>query len=499
MADLPARYAQLKYVLFSWPNTPLLKKDGLAKMWFKTHATMSTFASALGGYPLPIYEAALASSNCGVPELFLDEHQVAQLLALLAEEMGPSRAQASWKPTAWHSREALERGTAGGQIRVHRFESQEALEDRFAQLKDHDDWAATKAHWTDLKRAQEVWSRLLDGARSRQLDPLVVAVDIETWEQDHDAITEVGVAMASIRPEGMLEVKAEHFVVAENAHRRNGRYCPDARDDFQLGQSVTLPTAELSSRLQQLFFPPSQPPPTPPARSYSSAASTSSSSAPPPPSPPPPPATRRPLILLLHDPRGDVVSLAQLDLQTNLFERALPSPSSSALSPPSPPPSDPPPALFLLDTQRLYSGWSRRKKQARLEDAAQALGVGRVNVGKNGEADEGEVLKPHNAGNDAWATLQLYLRLMQCPIGNSADWLPDSLRATAPAVELKPPKSRPPLSHHTSHSNADGGSRRGGRGGRGGGGGGGGGGRGRRGGRGRGLPPPVPAARSPGA
>ncbi|GAA5974384.1 hypothetical protein JCM11641_005250 [Rhodosporidiobolus odoratus] len=414
--DASETFAQLKYVLFSWPNTPLLKKDGLAKAWFKSHATMETFATAVGGFPLTMYEAALPATPAGVPELFLPRSSCEALVASLAHEMGPSRAQASWKATAWHTRAALTKGSHHiGGVKVHRFQSQAQLEDRFAQLKDANDWVATRQHWKELKRAQEVWARLVYGVRSGELQQAtVVSVDFETWEADHDAITEVGVTTLRIKPPGAFEEQPEHFVVAENAQHRNGRYCPDARDNFQFGTSSTLPTASLSAYLQRLLRQP------PPSRAQTSDGSVPSH----PPSAPPgllPPSEPGPVLLLLHDPRGDLISLAQLSLQMNLFERTLPPPSSPAFSRPSlSSPSDPPPSLFLLDTQRLYSGWSRRKKQARLEDACAAVGV---------DAD-GRPLVPHNAGNDAFATLRLFVRLMAMDIGGSADEIPASMLAS---------------------------------------------------------------------
>ncbi|BGP12096.1 hypothetical protein JCM10213_005203 [Rhodosporidiobolus nylandii] len=413
----PDSFAQLKYVCFSWPNTPLLKKDGLAKQWFKSHATMNTIASALGGFPLTVYEAALPPSSStsptnSIPELFLSRPQIDTLLASLAESMGPSRAQASWKATAWHTRSALERGSVPyGGIRVHHFQNQAQLEDRFAQLKDANDWSATRGHWCDLKRAQEVWQAIVDGVRAGRLpDAIVVSLDFETWEQNHDDITEVGVTWLRIRADGMFEEKAEHYIVAENAAKRNGRYCPDARDHFQLGTSLTLSTAALSLYLRQLLRQ-APPPPSPAAKGPSF-----------PNAPPIPPISSGPLLLLLHDPRGDLVSLAQLDLQMNLFERVLPPASSPAFASP---PSPSRPNEFLLDTQHLYSGWSRRKKQSRLEDACAALGVA---------LSSGDPIAAHNAGNDAWGTLRAFVRLMGMAIGSSADEIPASMLAPPPTT-----------------------------------------------------------------
>ncbi|GAA5873636.1 hypothetical protein JCM8547_002664 [Rhodosporidiobolus lusitaniae] len=452
MEELPQQYAQLKYVLFSWVNTPLLKKDGLAKAFFRSKVTISTLASSLGGFPLTVYEAVAppsGPSSLGVPELFLSEQDCSTLLALLADQMGPSRAQASWKPTAWHRREALERFTPGGRIYKHSFTSQAQLEHRFAELKDQADWAATKPYWVELKRAQQCWKRMREGAIRGEMRPLVAAVDIETWEVEKDTITEVGVASARPKLDGTVEEKTEHFVVEENAHHRNGRYCPDARDHFQLGQTVTLPSSSIASHLRSLFS----------AAQPSSDLSPSSSAPAPALHAPPPPDS--PVFLLLHDARSDVKSLAQLSLQMSLCERTLPSsPTSPPFTPPPrtsfasaaaskpngssrpPLPADsqscPAPAAFLLDTQRLYAGWTRRKKQARLSDACQALGVTLPSFSPTpstslppptttNRAPHSE-LAWHNAGNDAYATLNLFLRLMEMDIGDSEHWVPDSMR-----------------------------------------------------------------------
>ncbi|GAA6008087.1 hypothetical protein JCM10207_007024 [Rhodosporidiobolus poonsookiae] len=410
MSEVPDTLVQLKYVVFSWPHNPLLKRDGLAKAWFRSHATMSTLIPALGGFPATIYEASTTNS---VPELFLSQAQCTALINQLAEQMGPSRAQASFKAQAWRKRADLERTTPGGKVLARRFASQEELENRFAELKDGDDWAGTKQHWMELKRAQEVWQRLLAGAASGEMTPRVIAVDLETWESDHNLITEVGIASVRLKAGGTVEETAEHLIVAENADKRNGRYCPDARDLFQLGQSTTLPTASITAHLSSLFAP--VPPPTP---SYSAALSSASSR-------PPPTA---PLLLLLHDPRGDLVSLAQLDLKMHVFERAplLPAPASPSWTDLSAP------SAFLLDTQRLYSGWTRRKKQAKLEDACSALGI----------TLPGGSLIAHNAGNDAYFSLRLFLALMHQQIGDSADFMP--WLQTAPPPLPTPPPPVPP-------------------------------------------------------
>lgn len=377
---------------------------------------MSTLAASLGGFPLTLYEAALPAS---VPELWLDEGQCDQLIRLLAQSMGPSRAHQSWKQTAFHPRQALER--SGVPVAARTFASQADLEAHFGRLKDQDDWHATRTHWRELKRAQAVWHHLsspspTSSSSSSSSSAAFVAVDVETWEQDHDLVTEVGIASLVLPPPGS-PINAppassyEHLVLTENAHRRNGRYCPDARDDFQLGASETLPRADLAARIAaRLRLPPT------------------------------PTSGAGPVFLLLHDSRGDVRSLTSLGLDLNALERAplLPDPSTPAGA--AAYGADLAGAGFLLDTQRLYSGWSRRKRQVRLEDAVRSLGVA---------LPGGKGVAFHNSGNDAWATLEVFHKLMGVSIGQSADevtppgWTPGG-RAVAPAQQAAPPAPAPP-------------------------------------------------------
>ncbi|GAA5995080.1 hypothetical protein JCM5350_003997, partial [Sporobolomyces pararoseus] len=129
-----------------------------------------------------------------------------------------------------------------------------------------------------------------------------------------------------------------------------------------------------------------------------------------------------PLFLLFHDHRSDVKSLELLGLSLSSF----------SLSSPLPPPSQEPKYLdqkgkgrWILDTQALFSGFNRRKKQSKLGDAVQQLGislsdksgelegVGGYSVeGKGVEEMEKDQLRFHNSGNDAWATLLVFWKLM---------------------------------------------------------------------------------------
>lgn len=241
-------------VCFSWPNTQLLKRDPIARTWFKSHCTIATLPAALGGWPLTLYEA-VASSTQSVPELFLSQQQCDTLLNSLAELMGPSRARASWRDSAWHKREALIRSSAqAGGIKVHVFHSQAELEARFAELKDGDDWAATKTHWRELKRAQEVFQWLGSGATKRPAlgEPKFVAVDIETWEQDHALVTEVGVASLRYLQSGKMVTEARHLGAFARFSRLLLRVLmPCFQQSFKRtrtsGTGVTVPTRATTS------------------------------------------------------------------------------------------------------------------------------------------------------------------------------------------------------------------------------------------------------------
>lgn len=101
-----------------------------------------------------------------------------------------------------------------------------------------------------------------------------------------------------------------------------------------------------------------------------------------------------------------MTSLTALGLDMHVFERnpLLPEPPHA--------PEYREGASFLLDTQRLFSGYSRRKRQIRLEDACKALGVA---------LPGGDSLAYHNSGNDAWATLAVFVKLMEVYIGQTVD------------------------------------------------------------------------------
>ncbi|GAA6011727.1 hypothetical protein JCM11491_000731 [Sporobolomyces phaffii] len=377
LAGLPATVTQLKYVCFSWPNNPTTKRDPIAQAYFKAHVQMSTFTASLGGFPLVLFEGALGRDK--PIELFLGDGQCRTLLDGLADKMGPTRARATWKKDAVHDLARVEGLTAW------RFPDQEALEARFGQLKDLNDFYETATRHEALVRSREVVGRILAEPR---LEARFVSVDIETWERDHDLVTEVGFAKSTWRNGKFESIETRHFVVQENSRLRNGRYCPDARDHFHFGTTETLPAESLLKLLREQLVTPSAP-----------------------------------VFLLLHDARSDLKSLQLLGLSTSHFTHASPLPSPDHERGYTDPDGG---GNYLIDTQVLSSGFNRKKKQARLGDAVTHLGIsfGDRSSPKFGGGLENDSrtsagqlrpdeLKFHNAGNDALATLLLFWKLME--------------------------------------------------------------------------------------
>jgi len=242
----PSSVSQLKYALFSWPNNPVTKRDPIAQTYFKSSCQMSNFASTLGGsFPLQLYQGSLGP---GKPvELFLSGEQCQILMNGLIEKMGPTRAKQTWKKDAIHYLSELK------DLKPILYKDQQAIEKHFVELKDQNDRYETKGRFESLIRMQEILEVIRRDLGEGQVDgeARFIAIDIETWERNHDKVTEVGFAKSVWKKGQFEEMEVKHFgtsnldsfqvwsvsdelhnaiVVQENADLRNGRFCPDARD-----------------------------------------------------------------------------------------------------------------------------------------------------------------------------------------------------------------------------------------------------------------------------
>ena len=77
-----------------------------------------------------------------------------------------------------------------------------------------------------------------------------MAIDIETYENDHSKILEFGFVITSLAsPEG--DEQAYHFIIKENLHMVNRDYVSDNRDRFSFGTSQRMSLAEAAGKFSQ--------------------------------------------------------------------------------------------------------------------------------------------------------------------------------------------------------------------------------------------------------
>lgn len=100
--------------------------------------------------------------------------------------------------------------------------------------------------------------------------PYFVCVDCESYEHNHSAITEIGIATLDMGGlpspsitgiphtyEAILPlIDYKHIRIFENRRLRNGKFVPDAADLFRFGKTVLHKMAELPKVLGEAFTPP---------------------------------------------------------------------------------------------------------------------------------------------------------------------------------------------------------------------------------------------------
>ncbi|KAM9928741.1 hypothetical protein OXX59_001649 [Metschnikowia pulcherrima] len=85
---------------------------------------------------------------------------------------------------------------------------------------------------------------------------VLFCVDVEAWEQDHDKVTEIGIAIYDPRDQELSlapNIKTFHMVIIENEHLRNGNYVPDNSKKFCCGKSWRFTEDQASWFLQSLI------------------------------------------------------------------------------------------------------------------------------------------------------------------------------------------------------------------------------------------------------
>jgi len=154
-------------VLFQWRNSITLKKDPLAKGWFKAQMTLPGLFAMLGS-PLPLYEASVGHRAL---ELFLSDDQCVILRGGLASLMGPTRANNSWRAESNLPREKL----SGWRRRT--FANARELEQKMGELQLAEDAGSTLGAYQELVRLRGIWSALQARGKGSLL-----ACDVETYE-----------------------------------------------------------------------------------------------------------------------------------------------------------------------------------------------------------------------------------------------------------------------------------------------------------------------------
>lgn len=212
-------------------------------------------------------------------------------------------------------------------------------------------------------------------------------MDIETWERDHEFLTEVGYSYVIFRANGggrpgTNQTREDtHVVIQENEKKRNGRFVPDARDHFDFGATTIISESLLADRLATTL------------NTFST-------------------APNGPLLLLCHDPRAEITALKMLNIDADAFKTGLGGLLATLRG------GGKAEGVWVVDTQDLYRGWRGEKKQEKLENCCSVLQV--------------PTRRLHNAGNDAVYTLMLFEKLMNRSI------LPPPLGTPLPAPVTRP-------------------------------------------------------------
>jgi hypothetical protein len=100
----------------------------------------------------------------------------------------------------------------------------------------------------DLKRALSL---------IRKREKVLVGIDLEYFERDHQFLTEIGIAIFNPivnDPNGVIpDIKSMHIIVKENESKKNYLTVPDNKDRFSFGKSLKLSLAESQKGVEQIL------------------------------------------------------------------------------------------------------------------------------------------------------------------------------------------------------------------------------------------------------
>lgn len=214
--------------------------------------------------------------------------------------------------------------------------------------------------------------------------PYFVCVDCESYERNHNAITEIGIAtldMADLPPTSHTAsyaallplMKYRHIRIREHRYLRNGRFVPDAADLFDFGTTEFWGLAGLPTVLAEVFTPPPLPPLAPTMM-------------------------RRSIAFIGHDAPADIKYLSECKFDARAFAReTLARLDAAACEGDST--WNVQREMEVFDTAEMYKALTGDANTRGLGKMAVELGLDPRNL--------------HNAGNDAGFTLRGFVRMCE--------------------------------------------------------------------------------------
>ncbi|ORY03555.1 hypothetical protein BCR34DRAFT_69548 [Clohesyomyces aquaticus] len=208
-------------------------------------------------------------------------------------------------------------------------------------------------------------------------DAVIICVDVESFERDHNKITEVGVASLDTRDlKGIApgqhgenwasKIRARHFRMYEHKHLNNTKFVAGCADRFDFGNSEFVRLSDAPVAVGSCFNPPfcAVPDEEDPEKWMMEMMHKNDLS------------EQRNIILLGHDPTGDIRYLSNLGFKV----------------------MDLPNLLETLDTAALYRFWKRDQNTTKLGHILYDFDIMAWNL--------------HNAGNDAVYTIRALLAVI---------------------------------------------------------------------------------------
>ncbi|EPS42866.1 hypothetical protein H072_3232 [Dactylellina haptotyla CBS 200.50] len=127
---------------------------------------------------------------------------------------------------------------------------------------------SAKSAKSETKRQAQIQNRLKMLKSAREIvtggqDFAFFSIDVESWEKNHDIITEVGITRYLPRKGGWMinsssnEIESDHIIIKEHRFYKNGDYVADASGNFEFGDSRFVPLTDLKATIASFMKTPS--------------------------------------------------------------------------------------------------------------------------------------------------------------------------------------------------------------------------------------------------